>query len=152
MCRRKICVVSGSRAEYGLLYYLMKEIDKDEDLQLQLIVTGMHLSPEFGLTYKEIEADGFPIHAKVEMLLSSDTTVGIAKSIGLGVIGFADAFDRLQPDLLVVLGDRFEMLAAAQATLIAKIPVAHITGQTNGNYRRTTKRATSSFFRDSLST
>lgn len=125
---RKICVVTGTRAEYGLLYWLLKEIQADANLQLQLIVTGMHLSPEFGLTWKTIEEDGFVIDAKVEMLLSSDTPVGIAKSIGLGVIGFADALARLQPDILVVLGDRFEILAAAQAALIAGIPVAHIHG------------------------
>lgn len=125
---RKICVVTGTRAEYGLLYWLLKEIQADADLQLQLIVTGMHLSPEFGLTWKTIEEDGFTIDAKVEMLLSSDTPVGIAKSIGLGVIGFADTLERLQPDILVVLGDRFEILAATQAALIARIPVAHIHG------------------------
>ncbi len=134
--RRKICIITGTRAEYGLLYWLMKEIDVDPDLELQLIVTGMHLSPEFGLTYKKIEEDGFVINEKVEMLLSSDSPVGIAKSIGLGVIGFADALDRLRPDILVLLGDRFEMLAAAQASLIARIPVAHIAGgdSTEGAY------------------
>lgn len=126
--KRKICVVTGTRAEYGLLYSLMKKIDKDRDLQLQLIVTGMHLSHEFGLTYHEVEEDGFVIDHKVEMLLSSDTTVGITKSMGLGVIGFADAFWQLQPDLLVLLGDRYEILAAAQSALIAKIPIAHIAG------------------------
>jgi len=125
---RKICVVTGTRAEYGLLYWLMKEIQDDTGLQLQLIVTGMHLSPEFGLTYRAIEEDGFAIDAKVEMLLSSDTPVGIAKSIGLGVIGFADALDRLKPDIMVVLGDRYEILAATQAALVARIPVAHIHG------------------------
>ncbi|MGE3549974.1 MAG: UDP-N-acetylglucosamine 2-epimerase [Geobacter sp.] len=125
---RKICVVTGTRAEYGLLYWLMKEIQADSDLQLQLIVTGMHLSPEFGLTFKTIEEDGFAIDAKVEMLLSSDTPVGIAKSVGLGVIGFADALSRLRPDVLVLLGDRFEILAAAQAALVARIPIAHIAG------------------------
>lgn len=125
---RKICVVTGTRAEYGLLYWLMKEIQSDSDLQLQLIVTGMHLSPEFGLTYKTIEEDGFAIDAKVEMLLSSDTPVGIAKSIGLGVIGFADTLESLKPDVVVVLGDRYEILAAAQAALVARIPVAHIHG------------------------
>ena len=128
MLKRKICIVTGSRAEYGLLYWLMKEIQSDPDLQLQVAVTGMHLSPEFGLTYKEIEADGFAIDAKVEMLLSSDTPVGIAKSMGLGVIGFADALDRLRPDILVLLGDRYEILAAAQAAMVARIPVAHIAG------------------------
>jgi UDP-hydrolysing UDP-N-acetyl-D-glucosamine 2-epimerase len=126
--KRKICVLTGTRAEYGLLYWLMKEIKGDPDLELQLIATGMHLSPEFGLTYRKIEEDGFTIDAKVEMLLSSDTPVGIAKSIGLGVIGFADAFARLKPDILVVLGDRFEILSAAQTALIAKIPLAHIHG------------------------
>ncbi|HJW31183.1 MAG TPA: UDP-N-acetylglucosamine 2-epimerase, partial [Saprospiraceae bacterium] len=106
----------------------MKEIQADTDLQLQLIATGMHLSPEFGLTYRIIEDDGFTIDAKVEMLLSSDTPVGVTKSIGLGVIGFADALERLKPDVMVVLGDRFEILAAAQSALVARIPVAHIHG------------------------
>ncbi len=121
-------MVTGSRAEYGLLYWLMREILDDPDLELQTIATGMHLSPEFGLTYRAIEADGFAIDAKVEMLLSSDTPVGVAKSAGLGVIGFADAFERLKPDILVLLGDRFEILAAAQAALVMRIPVAHIAG------------------------
>ncbi len=128
MKKRKICIVTGSRAEYGLLFWLMKEIQNDPALQLQIIATGMHLSPEFGLTYKQIEEDGFAIDEKVEMLLSSDTPVGIAKSVGLGVIGFADALDRLKPDILVVLGDRFEILAAAQAAMIARRPIAHIHG------------------------
>lgn len=125
---RKICIVTGTRAEYGLLYWLMKEILEDDQLHLQLVVTGMHLSPEFGLTYRTIEEDGFTIDARVEMLLSSDTPVGIAKSIGLGVIGFADALDRIKPDIMVVLGDRYEILAAAQAALVTRIPVAHIHG------------------------
>ena len=126
--KRKICVVTGSRAEYGILYWLLKEIQNDSDLQLQIIVTGMHLSPEFGLTYQQIESDGFTIDAKVEMLLSSDSVVGITKSMGLGVIGFADALDRLNPDILVLLGDRFEIMAAAQAAMVARIPIAHIHG------------------------
>lgn len=126
--KRKICIVTGSRAEYGLLYWLMKEVSADPDLQLQIVVTGMHLSPEFGLTFQQIEADGFIIEAKVEMLLSSDSPVGIAKSMGLGVIGFADALARLKPDILVVLGDRFEILAAVQAAMVARIPIAHIHG------------------------
>ena len=86
--KRKICVITGSRAEYGLLYWLMREIQDDSDLDLQVVVTGMHLSPEFGLTWKQIEADGFPICKKVEMLLSSDTPTGISKLMGLGMIGF----------------------------------------------------------------
>lgn len=126
--KRKICVVTGSRAEYGLLYWLMKEIQSDSTLELQVIVTGMHLSPEFGLTWKQVEQDGFIIDRKVEMLLSSDTPVGISKSIGLGVIGFADALECLQPDLLVVLGDRFEIFAASQAAMTHRIPIAHIHG------------------------
>jgi UDP-hydrolysing UDP-N-acetyl-D-glucosamine 2-epimerase len=128
MSPRKICVVTGSRAEYGLLYWLMKEIQADPELELQLIVTGMHLSPEFGMTYKVIEEDGFVIDAKVEMLLSSDTAVGIAKSIGVGVIGFADVIAKLQPDIMVVLGDRFEILSAVQSAMVMNVPVAHISG------------------------
>lgn len=128
MTRRKICVVTGSRAEYGLLYWLMKEIKEDPELILQIAVTGMHLSPEFGLTYQIIEQDGFEIDAKVEMLVSSDTPVGIAKSMGLGIIGFADAFSNLSPDIVVLLGDRYEIFAAAQAAMVARIPIAHIHG------------------------
>ena len=136
MNKRKICIVTGSRAEYGLLFWLMKEIQSDTELELQIIATGMHLSPEFGLTYKQIEADGFQINHKVEMLLSSDTSIGISKSIGLGIIGFADVLNQLEPVIMVVLGDRFEILAAVQAALIAKIPVAHISGgeTTEGAY------------------
>lgn len=126
--RRKICIATGSRAEYGLLFPLMKEIASDPDLELQIIATGMHLSPEFGLTFRQIEADGFTIDAKVEMLLSSDSAIGISKSIGLGVIGFAEALNQLNPGILVLLGDRFEILAAAQAALVARIPIAHIHG------------------------
>ena len=125
---RKICIVTGTRAEYGLLRWLMEEIARDPELTLQLLVTGAHLSPEFGLTYGAIEEDGFAIDAKVEMLLSSDTPVGVTKSLGLGVIGLGEALDRLRPDILVLLGDRYETLAAAQAALIARIPVAHIHG------------------------
>lgn len=125
---RKICVATGSRAEYGLLHWVMKGIQEDPALELQVIATGMHLSPEFGLTWRVIENEGFRIDARVEMLLSSDSAIGVAKSIGLGVIGFADALDRLRPDILLVLGDRFEILAAVQAALVARIPVAHIAG------------------------
>lgn len=126
--KRKICVVTGTRAEYGLLSNLMNLIQNDEQLELQVLATGMHLSPEFGLTYKQIEVDGFHINEKVEMLLSADTSTAVVKSMGLATIGFADALDRLKPDLLVILGDRFEMLAAAQCALIMQIPIAHIHG------------------------
>lgn len=125
---RKICVVTGTRAEYGLLRLVMQGIKDDPGMTLQVLATGMHLSPEFGCTFLEIEADGFLIDRKVEMLLSSDTPVGIAKSMGLGVIGFADALEVLKPDLLVVLGDRFEIFSAVSAALVARIPVAHLHG------------------------
>ncbi len=125
---RKIAVFTGTRAEYGLLYWLLKDIKADPDLELQLLVSAMHLSPEFGMTYKQIEKDGFIINEKVEMLLSSDSAVGTAKSIGLGVIGFADALTRMKPDILVILGDRFEALAVAQTAMILRIPIAHIHG------------------------
>jgi UDP-hydrolysing UDP-N-acetyl-D-glucosamine 2-epimerase len=125
---RKICVFTGTRAEYGLLYWLMKNIQTSATLELQVIVSGMHLSPEFGETWKQIEQDGFVIDAKVEMVLSSDTVVGVTKSMGLGLIGFAEALDRLKPDVLVVLGDRYEALAVAQAAMIARIPIAHVHG------------------------
>jgi GDP/UDP-N,N'-diacetylbacillosamine 2-epimerase (hydrolysing) len=125
---RKICIITGTRAEYGLLRWVMQGIKDDNELTLQIIVTGMHLSPEFGLTYKAIEQDGFQIDRKVEMLTNSDTPVGIAKSMGLGMIGFADALHELQPDLIVVLGDRFEIFSAVSAALVARIPVAHLHG------------------------
>lgn len=126
--KRKICVITGTRAEYGLLRWVMQGINDDPELTLQIIATGMHLSPEFGLTYQAIEQDGFQIDRKVEMLTSSDTSVGIAKSMGLGMIGFADALAQLQPDIIVVLGDRFEIFAAVSTALVARIPVAHLHG------------------------
>ena len=124
---KKICVVTGTRAEYGLLYWLLKEIEADKELQLQVIVTGMHLSPEFGLTYKEIEKE-FSVNKKIEMLLSSDTSVGISKSMGLAQISFAESYDELKPDVVVVLGDRYEIFSATSAAMIAKIPIAHLHG------------------------
>lgn len=125
---KKICVFTGTRAEYGLLYWLIKGIHDDELFDLQLIVSGMHMSPEFGLTYKQIESDGFFINKKVEILLSSDSSVGVSKSIGLGVISFAECLDELKPDLLIVLGDRFEVFSIVTAAMISRIPVAHFHG------------------------
>jgi len=128
MKKRNICVVTGTRAEYGLLYWLMKGIEKAHDLELMIIATGMHLSTEFGLTYREIEKDGFTINKKVEMILSSDTASAISKSTGLGLIGISDAYAELQPDIVIVLGDRYELLAASTAALFARIPICHIHG------------------------
>ncbi len=125
---KRVCVVTGSRAEYGILYWLIRELSEDPDITLQLVVTGMHLMPEFGSTFRAIENDGFTIDRKVEMMVSSDTSVGMAKSIGLGVLGFADVFDSIAPDAVVVLGDRFEMLAVAQAAFVSGYVVAHISG------------------------
>ena len=124
----KICVVSGARSEYGLLRWVMEGIRSSLKLELQVIVTGMHLSPEFGLTYREIEQDGFRIDRKVEMLLSSDTSASISKSMGLGMIGFADALEELKPDLLLVLGDRYEIFAAVSVATVSRILVAHLHG------------------------
>ncbi|WP_323593919.1 UDP-N-acetylglucosamine 2-epimerase [Aliarcobacter butzleri] len=124
---KKICVVTGTRAEYGLLYWLLKEIEADKEFQLQLIVTGMHLSHEFGLTYKEIEKE-FKIDKKIEMLLSSDTSVSISKSVGLAQISFAEAYDELKPDIVVVLGDRYEIFSATSTAMIARIPIVHLHG------------------------
>ena len=128
MNKRKICVVTGTRAEYGLLRWLMDGINKSTKLDLQIVVTGMHFSPEFGLTYKEIENNGFKIDKKIEMLLSADTPSSISKSTGLGLIGFADTFYELNPDIVIVLGDRYEVLAASLAAMFANIPIAHIHG------------------------
>ncbi|MCR8710562.1 UDP-N-acetylglucosamine 2-epimerase [Aliarcobacter butzleri] len=127
MNKRKVCVVTGTRAEYGLLYWLLKEIEADKELELQLIVTGMHLSPEFGLTYKEIEKE-FKIDKKIEMLLSSDTSVSISKSMGLAQISFAETYDQLKPYIVVVLGDRYEIFSATSTAMIARIPIVHLHG------------------------
>ena len=128
MSKRKICVVTGTRAEYGLLSMLMKSINDDTNLELVIIATGSHLSPEFGLTYKEIEHDGFHIDKKIETILSADTPTAIAKSTGLGMIGIADALSDLQPDLMIVVGDRYELLAASFSAVTSRIPIAHIHG------------------------
>jgi len=128
MKKRKICVVTGSRAEYGLLRGVIDEINKSPKISLQIVATGMHLSPEFGLTYQEIEEDGFKINRKVEMLLSGDSSTSISKSTGLGMIGFSDAFKELNPDIIIVLGDRYEILSASLTALFENIPIAHISG------------------------
>lgn len=128
MSVKKVCVVTATRAEYGLLKPVIDRVYKSEELALQLIVTGMHLSMEFGLTYKEIEEDGYPITAKIEMLLGSDTPAGITKSMGVELIGFADCFAVYRPDIVVILGDRYEMLMVAASAMVAGIPIAHIHG------------------------
>lgn len=125
---KRICVVTGTRAEYGLLRPVIQRIQGSASLDLSIVATGMHLSPEFGLTYREIEADGFLISRKVEMLLSSDTPVGIAKSMGLALVGMADAISDLSPDMMLVLGDRYEIFSAVAAAMVARIPVAHLHG------------------------
>ena len=126
--KRKICIITGTRAEYGLLFPLLKEISNDSSLKLQIIVTGMHLSTEFGLTYKEIENDGFKIDNKIKILSSSDTPVAILKSMGLAQNGFAEAYQELKPDIIVVLGDRFEIFSSVTAAMISLIPVGHLHG------------------------
>lgn len=128
MSRQRICVVTGSRAEYGLLYWVLHDLRADAGVQLQLVATGMHLAPEHGLTVQQIEADGFTVDRRVEMLLAGNTPGAVAKSVGLGVIGMSDALEALRPDVVVVLGDRFEILAVAQACLLHKVPLAHIAG------------------------
>lgn len=134
--KKKICVVTGGRAEYGLMRWLLKGLKESEKVTLQLIVTGMHLSTEYGKTISEIEIDGFFPDKKVEMLLSSDSSVGITKSMGLGIIGFADSYYELEPDMVLILGDRFEAFSAASAALIANIPIGHMHGGevTEGSY------------------
>ncbi len=125
---RKICVITGTRAEYGLLSRLMRLIQDDEETQLQIIATNMHLMPEFGSTYLEIEKDGFVIDKKVPMPALSDNACGIVKSMSTEMSGLADAFNELNPDIIIILGDRYEMLVAATAALIFKIPIAHLYG------------------------
>lgn len=125
---RKVAVFTGTRAEYGLLYWLMKDLNVDPECDLQIVVSGSHLSPEFGYTVDVIENDGFSVAEKIEVLLSSDSPVGVVKSMGLGLIGYADALDRIKPNVLVILGDRFEALAAAQTAMMLRIPIVHLHG------------------------
>lgn len=141
---KKICVVTGTRAEYGLLTPLINKIQDDNDLVLQLVVTGMHMSPEFGMTVNSIENDGYEIAERIEILLSSDSPVGISKSMGLALISFSEAFERLQPDMVVVLGDRSEIFAVAAAASVARIPIAHLHGG------ETTEGAVDEAFRHSI--
>lgn len=125
---KKICIITGTRAEYGLLKPVIDKVYRADDMELNLVVTGMHLSAEFGWTYQEIEQDGYPIHAKIEMLLSSDTAVGITKSMGVELIGFSDYFAVNAPDMVIILGDRYEAFIAAAAAMMSRIPIAHIHG------------------------
>ena len=141
---KKICVVTATRAEYGLLTPLINKIQDDSDLVLQLVVTGMHMSPEFGMTVNSIENDGYEIAERIEILLSSDSPVGISKSMGLALISFSEAFERLQPDMVVVLGDRSEIFAVAAAASVARIPIAHLHGG------ETTEGAVDEAFRHSI--
>jgi UDP-hydrolysing UDP-N-acetyl-D-glucosamine 2-epimerase len=125
---RKICVFTGSRAEYGLLTPLLREIQSDKTLAMQLVVSGSHLASEFGETWRDIEHDNFRIDAKIDMQLRNDAPIDLAKSMALCLAGCAEQFDRLKPDILTVLGDRYETLAAAEAAMMLRIPIAHIHG------------------------
>ena len=127
MKKRKICIVTGSRAEYGLLYWLIKEVEADKDLELQLIATGMHLSSKFGLTYKQIEKD-FKIDKKIDMHLSSDNSQGISMSMSIAQTSFSKTYNKLKPDIVVVLGDRYEIFSAVSSAMISRIPIAHLHG------------------------
>ncbi|MFA6126534.1 MAG: UDP-N-acetylglucosamine 2-epimerase [Bacteroidales bacterium] len=125
---RKICVITTNRAEYGLLYWLMKDIQSDPEFQLQVVVTGAHLSPEFGSTIDRIREDGFKVDRSFDLELFGDKVLDITHSLALALEGFAASFQTLRPDLVLILGDRFEILGAATAALIANIPVAHLHG------------------------
>lgn len=140
---KKVSIVTGTRADFGILSPLIKKIEENNKFELELIVTAMHLSPEFGNTVNDIQERGFTISKKIECLLSSDSPVGISKSLGLAVIGFADAFEELKPDLVLLLGDRTEILAAATAATIANIPLGHIHGgeTTEGAYDESIRHA-----------
>tara|TARA_R110002020_G_scaffold183864_5_gene380387 strand:+ start:3593 stop:4744 length:1152 start_codon:yes stop_codon:yes gene_type:complete len=144
---KKVAVFTGTRAEYGLLYWLLKDIENADDLTLHLLVSGSHLSPEFGHTIDQIKADGFEISETIEMLLSSDSAVGTVKSLGLGIIGYSDALERQKPDVLIVLGDRYEALGIAQAAMLMRIPILHIHGGeiTEGAYDDAIRHAITKF-------
>jgi len=142
--KKTICIVTGTRAEYGLLSPILKQLIATNSFELKVVVTGMHLAEDFGLTYKEIEADGISIDAKIDVLQNDDSNKAMSKAIGIGVIGFAEYFDKTQPDMVVVLGDRFEIFAAATAAAVACIPIAHLYGG------ETTEGAVDEFFRHSI--
>ncbi|MBU0995461.1 MAG: UDP-N-acetylglucosamine 2-epimerase (hydrolyzing) [Proteobacteria bacterium] len=126
--KKKICVFTGTRAEYGLLKRLLDDIKKDPDLCLQIVVSGTHLSREHGFTLSHIEADGFCADEKIDILMGADSSSGICKSIGLGLISYSDALKRLEPDMIVLLGDRFETFAMAATAMIMRVPIAHLHG------------------------
>ncbi|HIL03532.1 MAG TPA: UDP-N-acetylglucosamine 2-epimerase (hydrolyzing), partial [Candidatus Thioglobus autotrophicus] len=128
MTYKKVCVVTGSRADYGLLYPILKEIESCQGLLLQLVATTMHLSNEFGLTYQQIEKDGFKIDEKIDNLSTLNTRFSMAKSAGMATVLLADCFEKLNPDIVLLLGDRFETHAAATTALLMNIPIAHIHG------------------------
>lgn len=130
---KKICVVTGTRADYGLLLPLIRKISEDSLFELQIVATGSHLSPQFGLTYKEIETDGFTINSKVEILTRSDSAVGVLSSMALGLVGISSALSELKPDLIVALGDRYELMVTAQVALMMQIPLAHLSGGDTGS-------------------
>ena len=126
--KARVCVITAARSDYGLLRWTMSSLKDDPAFDFKLIVTGSHLSPEYGFTYREIEKDGFKPDFKIEMLLSSDSSIGIAKSMGLCIIGMADALDKISPNCIVVLGDRYELLSICSTALVMKIPIVHISG------------------------
>ena len=126
--KKKFCVITSSRSDYGLLKPFLEKANIHEKVELQLIVTGSHLASEFGHTYKEIENDGFEINEKIEILLSSDTPVAITKSMGLALISFSEAYNRIRPDVIVVMGDRYEIFSAVAAAHVNQLPVAHLSG------------------------
>ena len=130
MKRKRICILTASRSEYGLLSPIILKLRTLEEIDSRVIITGAHLSPEFGLTCGEIEDDGIPVDKKIETLLSSDTPAGISKTMGLAMIGFADYFQQVKPDMLLVLGDRYETLAVCCAAMNQRIPIAHMYGET----------------------
>ncbi len=141
MKKRTVCIVTTSRADYGLLYWLMKEVREDPALQLQVIVAGMHLESEFGDTYKVVEADGFKLDSKIEMSMNDDSAIGILKSLSEGLVKFGHSYSELKPDLIVLLGDRYELFSAAVPALLSEIPIAHIHGgeTTEGSFDEATR-------------